>query len=249
LPVDIFSKRETLVPPKGMIYTGAGDFIKVGDKFVNRIIRECAFEPDDKVLDVGCGMGRIARPFTKFLDAVGQYHGFDVVLTGIEWCRKNYAAFKNFDFKYIEISNDLYNTKARLKDWEFRFPYESNYFDLVVSISVFTHMQPRGLENYLHEISRVLKTGNYCFGTFFIMNEERKLRFESGNSFLKHRDGDTYLHDARVRDANVAYDFDTLNKIAETAGLKIVRFEKGWWNEEKPEEEFDFQDVLVFQKM
>jgi SAM-dependent methyltransferase len=249
LPVDVFSKREYLVPPKGMIYTGAGDFIKIGDKLADRIIRECGFNPDEKILDVGCGIGRIARPFTKFIDNEGAYFGFDIVSTGVRWCKQHYKEFRNFDFKYVEVANDLYNTDAETNDWTFRFPYESNFFDLVVSISVFTHMQTRGVENYLREISRVLKTGKCCFATFFIMNEERKIKFESGHSFFKYKDGDQYLHDARVRDANVAYDFDALDRIAATTGLKIKLFEKGWWNNEKPDEAFDFQDVVVFQKM
>src|SRR5688572_1567865 len=82
LPGDLFTRRKELVPPMGMIFTGAGDFAAIGDKMVNRIISECKLQPDDYVLDIGCGIGRIARPLTKYISNTGGYYGFDVVPEG-----------------------------------------------------------------------------------------------------------------------------------------------------------------------
>jgi ubiquinone/menaquinone biosynthesis C-methylase UbiE len=249
LPADTLRKKIDLVPPKGMIYTGAGDFVQIGDRIANRMIIECGFKPDQKVLDVGCGIGRIARPFTKYLNIQGEYYGFDVVKPGVLWCNKHYKQFSNFHFDYVPVSNDLYNDTANVNDWEFNFPYYDKYFDLVASISVFAHMQQKGVQNYFREIARVLKTGKNCFATFFIMNAERKLNFENGRSFFKYKEGQQYLHDRYVKDANVAYDYTLIEKFATTAGLIITKFLPGWWNEGVPGDQCDFQDVIIMQKI
>ena len=35
--------------------------------------------PDHRVLDIGCGTGRMAIPLTSFLSKKGSYEGFDIV--------------------------------------------------------------------------------------------------------------------------------------------------------------------------
>ena len=244
LPVDLFGKKEALVPPKGMTYTGAGDFAAIGGKLVTKIIAECNLTADGHVLDVGSGLGRLARPLAGYLNNDGAYYGFDVVSTGVEWCNKNYKQFSNFHFTYVPISNDLYNLHASVKDWEFRFPYHDHFFDVAISISVFTHMQGKGVENYLHEISRVLKPGKCCFCTFFIMTGDRV-----NNSFFKYKFNDYFLHDNRVKDANVAYGLESIELMAARSGLRIEKFIPGWWDNGDKAGKFDFQDVLILKKI
>ena len=245
-PRDLFSSQKDLVPPKGMIFTGAGDFEKIGNKMANKIITECKLQPDDYVLDAGCGIGRIARPLTKYISSKGAYYGFDVVPEGVAWCKRNYGQFPHFHFTHVPVENDLYNNNAQVKDWQFRFPYDDAYFSAVIVVSVFTHMQLQGVENYLHEISRVLRPGKYCFSTFFIMTEERSLNV---NSFFKYKFDNYYLHDEYVKDANVAYPFATLEKMIADSGLKIATYLPGWWNDGDADKSFDFQDVLVLEKL
>jgi 2-polyprenyl-3-methyl-5-hydroxy-6-metoxy-1,4-benzoquinol methylase len=64
LPQDLFKKRHELVPPKGLIYTGGGDYLKAGTQFFDYFIKYCHVKPNHKILDIGCGMGRMAIPFT-----------------------------------------------------------------------------------------------------------------------------------------------------------------------------------------
>jgi ubiquinone/menaquinone biosynthesis C-methylase UbiE len=42
-------------------------------------------KPDDRVLDVGCGIGRVALHFARFLGEHGRYDGFDAVRVGVDW--------------------------------------------------------------------------------------------------------------------------------------------------------------------
>ena len=246
LPRDLFSSHKDLVPPKGMIFTGAGDFVAIGDKMADKIIAECKLQPNDYVLDAGCGIGRIARPLTKFISNKGAYFGFDVVPEGVAWCQKNYRQFPHFHFTHVSVANDLYNTNAQVKDWQFRFPYDDAYFSTVIAISVFTHMQIQGVENYLHEVSRVLRRGKCCFSTFFIVTDERAL---NANSFFKYRFDYYYLHDKYVKDANVAYPYGTLERMITNSGLKIAAYFPGWWNDGHAGSNFDFQDILILEKL
>src|SRR6266571_3339160 len=46
----------------------------------------CHVQPTSHVLDIGCGCGRMAAAFTRFLDSSGSYEGFDAAKEPIEWC-------------------------------------------------------------------------------------------------------------------------------------------------------------------
>ena len=40
-------------------------------------------QPGERVLDIGCGIGRMARPLTPYLTPPGAYDGFDINADGI----------------------------------------------------------------------------------------------------------------------------------------------------------------------
>lgn len=241
--------RERLVPPRGLIFTGAGDFKDVGNKFKEKIVVECRFSPGGRLLDIGCGIGRIARPFTAYLNPSGAYYGFDIVDDGIKWCRQHYQSFPNFHFHHAELRNDLYNLHTPQLASEFVFPYHDESFDAICAISVFTHMQEQDVKHYFSEISRVLKPGKSGVCTFFVITEERLAKNTRNiNIFFKYNYGDFYLHDNRVKDANVAYRIEALEKMAGEAGLIISKFIPGWWAGYNRTNKFDFQDVIVLTK-
>ena len=249
-PIDVYKwmtgKQEKLIPPQGLIFTGTGDFKKIGERLVNSFIMDCNLQPTDKVLDIGCGIGRIARPLTNYLHGDGAYYGFDPVEQGINWCTRKYADFPNFHFKYIPLRNDLYNLSARAIPAEFSFPYPSHLFDLVVLVSVFTHMQEADVRRYFFEIARVLKTGKTCFCTLFLITHESDAYLKkTANPFFTIRHDNYFLHDARVKDANIAYKYEVIEEMINAAGMKIKTFIPGWWAGRPPDESLDYQDVLI----
>ena len=72
LPYDtyeyIMGKRPDGVPPRGKIFIGYGDYVKQGEKFLGYFQELCGLKPNHAVLDVGCGIGRMAVPLTRFLN-------------------------------------------------------------------------------------------------------------------------------------------------------------------------------------
>ena len=75
--------------PTGLLFIGGGDFKKVGEEFLNYFQNLGDIKSSDKILDIGCGSGRMAVPLTKFIDSSGVYEGFDIFPSGISWCQKN----------------------------------------------------------------------------------------------------------------------------------------------------------------
>lgn len=252
-PIDLLDKvlkrRPGLVPPKGLIFTGQGNFITAGDELLKNIISTCNLHKDHYVLDVGCGIGRVARPLTQYLSDKGRYEGFDVVKDGVNWCKKHYKTHKNFNFRYIPLENDLYNLDSNERASNFSFPYGDERFNVVILISVFTHMQPDEVENYLNEIARVLKPGGRCFATFFLINNSSESYLDnSAKPFFPYRYDDYFLHNNRVKNANIAYRISFIEDTANKLGLKIYQLNEGWWAGRPAEKCMNFQDIIVFYK-
>jgi SAM-dependent methyltransferase len=253
LPADIFeylSSSNKKQPPKGLIYTGSGDFEKTGQHFKEIFISHCGLLPHHQVLDVGSGIGRIAIPLTGYLSGNAAYEGFDIVKTGVDWCKKNItASFPNFKFTHIDLENDLYNLTTSNRAKDFVFPYENNRFDLVILTSVFTHMMPEDVENYIEQISRVLKRGGRCIMTFFLLTDDIVHGMDSNNGLVfNYKYGHYSLLDKNVKEANVAFDEKYILDIFSQNKLRPEQIKYGFWSGKPKAECWDFQDIIIVEK-
>ena len=252
-PYDLYDglsgQRDAMIPPRGMIFTGSGDFKAQGEKMLEYFRTLAGLKPEHSVLDIGSGIGRIAIPLTSYLDEKGRYEGFDVVKRGVDWCRKQVSSrYPNFNFQHIDLDNDLYKSGGASAA-NFKFPYEDNSFDFVVLTSVFTHMLPAEVANYLKEIQRVLQPGGRCFATFFIWNDESAKGVKKNPAFTFPYDKGHYrLMDEQVQAANVAFDETYLDQLIQEAGLKKEATYYGFWPGRKKEECKDFQDIVILEK-
>ena len=248
--VSVFRPKGQLAPPKRLIFIGSGNFTEIGNLFKDEFVEHNILSPESNVLDVGCGIGRSAIPLTGYLKS-GRYEGFDIIKTGINWCNKHIASrFPNFRFTLVDLSNDLYKNSGGLAQ-NFTFPYPDNSFDLVIVLSVFTHMVEEEVERYFSEISRVLKTGGHCYSTFFILNESSVSAMKSNsNAFdFKYDKGNYSLIDEEVRSANVAFNEDYLvNSLVPKNGFVVQSLMYGTWSKELNTNPIGFQDRLILQK-
>lgn len=186
LPKDILDgitgKRHKYVPPRGYIYTGspasAEDYLKQGQQQLEMLKEHAKLQPDHSVLDIDSGIGRTAIALTGYLNQNGSYDGFDVVERGVQWCNSRiHKENANFNFKYVPLFNDLYNT-ATLKATEFIFSYADKSIDVAFSFSVFTHMQIEEIQHYFNQINRVLNMVGFVFLHFFSMMSSQKHLFQ-----------------------------------------------------------------------
>jgi len=246
----LHNNDKDLVPPKGNIFVGSGDFKEQGERFLKHFKEWTHLQANHKILDIGCGIGRMAVPLLDFLNEEGEYYGFDIVPEGIEWCQQNITKRNaNFHFQLADIQNPLYNIDGKIKSTEFVFPYEDEQFDFVFLTSVFTHMMPEDVERYLSEISRVLKVGGQCLITWFILDEQSKAQIQNGKSEMPftHEKGYYRLMSEKVETANIAYEWEYVKNLYKSNNISILepaRF--GWWSKREPS--FDFQDILIGQK-
>ena len=146
--------------------------------------------PEETFLDVGCGCGLMALQLKDYLGERGSYTGVDVHGPSIDWCRKTIGGrHKNFDFQRIDVKSDAYNPRGRHTAEAFTFPFEDGAFDCILLKSVFTHMLPPGVDNYLKEVSRLLSDDGRCLMTFFLLNEEQEELARRGHNKLAFNSG------------------------------------------------------------
>ena len=94
-----------------------------------------------RVMDFGCGCGRTLRWLLDEYGAV-EFHGVDVHRGAIDWCRKHLS--RGF-FLHCSPEPPL--------------PYADAHFDVIYSISVFTHLDQRMQDLWLAELRRLLRPG------------------------------------------------------------------------------------------
>ena len=247
----LLGRRDGLTPPERMIFVGAaGDFKKIGEEFLRYFIELGDLKSNERVLDVGCGIGRMAVLLTKYLDKRGSYEGFDIVADGINWCRKKITPkYPNFHFQLADVFNKRYNPNGKYKASKYKFPYENESFDFIFLISVFTHMLPQDMENYFCEIARILKRDERCLVTFFLLNKESLQLINTRKSTLdfKYKFGKYRTKNINIPEAAVCYDEAFVLGLYEKYGLKIkqpIRY--GSWCGRS--NFLSYQDIIIASK-
>jgi len=163
--------RDPLVPPRRLAgYVGDSDFRSTGEEFLGHFIALGGLTHTDRVLEIGCGIGRMARPLVSVLRPPGSYDGFDVVAAGIDWCRQRYVGTPApFRFVHADLRNAAYNRDGRAAAEEYRFPWEDGSFDFVLATSLFTHVLEATADRYLAEAARVLAPGGRLLTTWLLL--------------------------------------------------------------------------------
>jgi len=242
--------QTSMIPPKSMIFVGDGDFEKTGQEFKKYFVELARLQTDNRVLDVGSGIGRMAIPLTNYLSKHGEYWGFDIVKEGVLWCQHRISPkFRNFHFLHSDVYNKGYNPNGKVRAQDFRFPFDDAYFDFIYLASVFTHMLPLDLEHYLSEISRVLKNGGKCLITFFLLNEESEKLIQSGRSTLdfKYKIEDCLTTNENVPESAIAYNEEFVKLLFKKYGLNIVQpINYGSWC--KRDRFISYQDMIIATK-
>ena len=248
LPVDaldsLLGRRAELVPPRRLNHAGDGDFEATGNEFLNYFIQIAGLQPGRDVLEIGCGIGRMARPLTKYL-AGGSYVGIDIVPKGIQWCQKEISSrYPQFHFQLADIQNSMYNPKGRFTADQYRFPFGDGAFDFVFLTSVFTHMTMPGVENYVREIGRMLRPSGKCLITFFLLNHEAFEHIDNGRSSLGFQFlNGSYIADPRNPERAVGFEEGYIRERLLDAGLNVQTVRYGGWCGRQAH--LSYQDIVV----
>ena len=140
------------MPPRELVITVAGSydpekFLLNGFSTFRNIEKvlwntvEKKFGDFDRILDWGCGCGRITRYFQEYAGC-SEIWGADVVKESISWCSINFPFGKFYSIPLFPPT-DLPDA----------------HFDLVLGLSVFTHLDERTQFKWLEELWRITKDG------------------------------------------------------------------------------------------
>lgn len=127
-----------------------------------------------KILDWGCGPGRIIRHLPEIIGNGCIFYGTDYNEKSINWCNTN-----------------IRNANFNLNTIEAKLPYEENSFDIIYGISIFTHLSEEMHYAWTGELLRVLKPGGIMFQTlhgdnFLVkLTESEKCRYNKGQIIIR----------------------------------------------------------------
>jgi SAM-dependent methyltransferase len=225
-------RLEDFVPPPE-IFVAREDYAAVARRLYDVLVEVSGVGAGERVLDVGCGTGRVAVPLLDHLGPDGSYEGFDRDPARIAWCNEQIAPLHpRFRFQVVEAFNSP-RQKGSVPAGEVRFPYGDAEFDVVFLFSVFTHMLPDGVERYLAEIGRVLKPDGRAVITWFLLNDEALRMLDEQRDARRNSASNaheaSFIHDLGVcRVANrakpeavVAYQEPFVREAYDRSGLAI----------------------------
>jgi SAM-dependent methyltransferase len=226
-----------LLPPEDLMKIvgspSAQNYLSSGRHFLGIFRRNGGLKPEHRVLDVGCGCGRMALPLTSYLGA-GSYEGFDVVPELIAWCAENITPrHPNFRFVQVDVANAFYYGRGAQSAGAFRFPYEDATFDFTFLTSVYTHMLMDDFTRYTAEVVRTLKPGGTALMTFFLLNPESLRLKETPRSLFgfrhRHSSDGICIEDPKRPEAAVAYPEETARSVLRAGGLEVQQILLGSW--------------------
>ncbi len=177
------------------------------------LLEHFGLQPSSAVLEVGCGLGRLAYELASYLHADGRYTGFDVAPEAVAWLTEHYAPrLPGFQFDLVDVSNARYRPSGAVTPAEARFPYSDHEFDVVCAFEVFMHVPLAGVKNYLEEIARVLRPGGSAVLTFVVIwDDEGELTY-AGRPFTAIGGG-VYTRFPDERDLAMGYDVELIREL------------------------------------
>jgi SAM-dependent methyltransferase len=241
-------RRQPLTPPRrlwGLVTARRDDFHATGANLRQFLIGR-GLQRHHAVLDVGCGIGRLALALTDTLEPPGRYEGFDIMPVGIRWCQRITDAFPHFRFQLADVHSARYHPRGRVAARDYIFPYPAETFDFVVLSSVFSHMLPDDLANYLAQIARVLRPGGHAVISCYLLNARKRAELVPGRSALTFSHaGDGYCAEfADIPEAAIAYDEAWMRERYQACGLEIGELLEGSWSNTRTQG----QDIVIATK-
>lgn len=199
--------RDPLIPPKRLVRFGRREFAETGDRCLGQLLDLAGLHPALRVLDVGCGWGRIARPLATYLGD-GRYDGFDVDRAAIGWCRRAYRRHRNVRFLRADLFHPRLHPGGAHTAAEYRFPYDDEQFGLVIATAILPHLMEAETDRYLREIGRVLAPGGRLFATVFVLDDDSRAAIAAGVATFPFLDADQHVAvvSEDLPDEAVAYD-------------------------------------------
>lgn len=137
-----------------------------------------------RILDWGCGPGRIIRHLPQVIGNGCEFYGTDYNKNSIEWCSENLPG--------IAFNNN--SLAANL-------PYEDNFFDVIYGLSIFTHLSEQMHYDWHKELHRVLKPN----GIMFLTTQGDNFKVKLTDDELKKFNNNELIVRGKVKEGHRTY--------------------------------------------
>jgi SAM-dependent methyltransferase len=143
-------------------------YLASAEREAARLAERFGCTTESRVLDIGCGQGRLAIGLARRVGPV-HYLGLDIHRPSIEWCRRHIERHHpTFRFQALDVHNERYNPGGTPIRSGFRFDLPDSSIDIAYLYSVFSHMTETDMRAYLSDLRRLLAPGGGVFMTAFI---------------------------------------------------------------------------------
>lgn len=162
------------LPPKSLRLCGAefednAYFYRSALAEAQRLVEHFGLNRQSRVLDVGCGPGRLAIGILSAVGDIEEYVGVDVMKRVVDWCHRYITRYHpTYRFTWIDVENARYNPSGQPIGEDFQLPFADQHFDIIYLYSVFSHMLPEHVAAYLAEFRRLLAPAGGIFLTLFV---------------------------------------------------------------------------------
>jgi SAM-dependent methyltransferase len=189
----------------------------------------------------------MAARLTRFL-TTGQYEGFDIVKVGTDWAAAHISSkYPNFRFTHADVYNRHYNPKAQANGEAFSFPYGNGRFDFAFAKSVFTHLMPLTVQQYLRETARVVKSGGTVVFTTFFINQESTDLIQAGKSSLAlSSTGKHWVLDPAFPETAIGLPEADFIEWSQAAGFQVKQIAYGSWCGRA--QYLSYQDIITLKR-
>lgn len=230
-------------------YHKSNEFIQGGLKFAETFELWGGLKAGERVLDIGCGAGRMAYSIGDRFNWSNPLIGFDVIEIDVEDCSRSISLdHPEMKFTHVNAHNVHYNAKGTIAPHEVIFPVETGSIDFAFATSIFTHMLRRETLHYLKEAKRCLAPGGRLLSTWFILTDDAMRNAEAGKARFnfRHRQQDgTYIENENKPLDAVAFRYDDAVALFREAGFQTVVFHQGAWSRTASGKPRHSQDAFV----
>jgi SAM-dependent methyltransferase len=216
-------RRGVLLPPKSLRLRVPGNFRAVGAEVREQLKGVGGLRPDDRLLDLCCGVGRIAIPLTGYLGPQASYSGIDVWAEGIRWCQQTITPrFANFEFQYLDARNPKFNPGASRPLEEAALPFTDGSFDMVLMCAIL-QLTTADVRHLVAESARLLVPGGTFFSAWLLLDEQASVAPDDGRA--------------------VAFEMGDMRSLLASCGLSVDAVHFGEWSGRSPT--LGYQDIVI----
>jgi ubiquinone/menaquinone biosynthesis C-methylase UbiE len=173
---------------EAMALAVGGSYDKIGQIELS-LLERFGLDGKSRLVDVGCGSGRLSTAIYEKYGSTFSYEGTDVVPELL-----NYAALQCADSYRFHLVED------------FVIPVDDGRADMMCFFSVFTHLLPEESYRYMLQAKRVLKPGGIMVASYLTLSEHWSIFMDSVRQDPQHLN--TFLHPEDVARMAVQAGFD-----------------------------------------